>query len=190
MTIIRVLIKIPFVLWFLIAGGLGYMDHQSWETDTYQPLVAARDAKKNEVSAKQAELSRAEEFTRRREEKLKELQNRAQKATKLATEISNLQDATSNQLKWNGFLDKELAIEAFDLGKAELLKRKEAELAELLGEDKPAVFIPTPFVVPVQERRTPDWPHPQTITSDPPAEPFATIWCSDDKVASVAMETN
>ena len=74
MSIIRLFIRIPFVIWFLIAAGLGYMDYQTWQTDVYQPLVAAKDAKKSQVSIKQAELNRAEEFTRRREEKIKELQ--------------------------------------------------------------------------------------------------------------------
>ena len=75
MSFIRILIKIPFVLWFVIAGGLGYMDFKNWEADVLAPLIASRESKKNEVSIKQAELNRAEEFTRRREEKLKELQD-------------------------------------------------------------------------------------------------------------------
>lgn len=75
MSILRVLIRLPFILWFLIAGGLGYMDYTTWETDVYQPLLAQLDTQKAQVVAKQGELKRAEEFTTRREEKLKELQD-------------------------------------------------------------------------------------------------------------------
>jgi type IV pilus assembly protein PilO len=74
MAIVRMLIRIPFIIWFLVAGGLGYMDYMTWETDIYQPLIGQRDQKQAVVSAKQSELNRAEEFTRKREEKLKELQ--------------------------------------------------------------------------------------------------------------------
>jgi type IV pilus assembly protein PilO len=75
MTIVRILINIPFIVWFVVAGGLGYMDFKNWETDILNPLIATRDTKKNELATKQKELARAEEFTRRREEKLKELQD-------------------------------------------------------------------------------------------------------------------
>jgi type IV pilus assembly protein PilO len=74
-SIIRIFIRLPFILWFLVAGGMGYMDYTSWETETFTPLLGQLEAKKGEVLAKQKELTRAQEFTTKREEKLKELQD-------------------------------------------------------------------------------------------------------------------
>jgi hypothetical protein len=85
-------------------------------------------------------------------DKLNELKQRAEKASKIADEIKSLQkhDRRGNYLKFTGsrdgysnLIDDALLDQIFDLGKAELLRRKESELNDLLGESKPDTHIGT-----------------------------------------------
>jgi hypothetical protein len=80
------------------------------------------------------------------EELLTKLQQRAERATKIATQIRALDDAkTWQKLPWD------LETEVFVVGKVELRKRFEAELCELLGEPEvPAARLPILVPCPAQ----------------------------------------
>jgi type IV pilus assembly protein PilO len=84
MTILRPFLRIPYLLWFLVAGGWAYMDHQEWITTVRDPMLAQVQSKKSELEAKKREVAKVEEFRLTREQKLRELQelNEQLEATK------------------------------------------------------------------------------------------------------------
>jgi len=72
-----ILIKIAIRLWWLIliyASYSAWSEYEDWKTNVYQPRVDGLAEKRSQIAAKQAEVDRAEDFEKRREEKLAELQ--------------------------------------------------------------------------------------------------------------------
>ncbi|MEO5667277.1 MAG: type 4a pilus biogenesis protein PilO [Bdellovibrionota bacterium] len=61
-----------FWIWIPIIIVMVVMDYQDWDTNTYQPLLAAVEAKKAEVIAAEASLKRIEEYRKKKDEKLAE----------------------------------------------------------------------------------------------------------------------
>lgn len=92
-------------------------------------------------------------------EKLKELTDRAEKARGIAEELRCLGEATAG---YRTGLTRHLEAAAFEVGRKKLIEQKEAELSELLGENKVAVVIP-----------------PQLPLTGEEPKPFAAIWCGE-----------
>jgi Tfp pilus assembly protein PilO len=74
MALIRLFIRIPPVLYFLIAGGLSYMDYDAWMKGEQNDLQGQIQSLESTLAAKKDEVKRAEDFKLRRDEKLAELQ--------------------------------------------------------------------------------------------------------------------
>jgi len=81
MNLIKSLLAIPFLFLILLAlgGGLAYRDYTTWVEEVRQPMVDSIAAKGNEVKSLRAEVVRAQEFDKRRQEKLIQLQELARK---------------------------------------------------------------------------------------------------------------
>lgn len=116
-------------------------------------------------------------------EKLKELTERAAKASARAKEIEQLRAANryTHDLKftvggdrYRDALPLELLYQLFDIGKAKLIEQKEAELAELLGENNPPVLVEIPVVDP---RKSEPWVYPVASPSDGTLLSFQTVTC-------------
>lgn len=87
MRILVSLAQIPFILWILIAAGLAYMDYSEWNSNVYDPLLAANVAKKAELQAVTLANKRAQQFDAQRVAKLKELQNLGDQFRQTASKI-------------------------------------------------------------------------------------------------------
>ncbi|MBS1982784.1 MAG: type 4a pilus biogenesis protein PilO [Bdellovibrionales bacterium] len=74
MRIILRLAKVPFILWLIIGGGLAYMDYTDWQQSVWEPLVNQKEVKQGQLAGFKRESSKAEDFRRKKEEKLRELQ--------------------------------------------------------------------------------------------------------------------
>jgi len=104
-------------------------------------------------------------------EKVKELKARAERASRIASDIEKVTEAKKfDDIDWL------LRDEALRLAKAGLLSRLERELNELLGENKPAV-VPTPIIPFEPARKSDPW-----IMPTPPFEITSggqKIYCAD-----------
>jgi len=76
---IKGLLRFPFILWILIAGGLAYRDFKTWEETVKAPLEVDIESKKQTLAALAAQTKKAEEFKRSRAEKLAALQDLAER---------------------------------------------------------------------------------------------------------------
>ncbi len=74
MRLVGLFLKIPFYLWFVLAGFMSWMNYDEWEKTVYQGLESQLSAKKSELIEKQNEVKKIKDFERTREEKLLELQ--------------------------------------------------------------------------------------------------------------------
>ena len=71
---LKILLKFNPVLWLVLLVGLCYMDHQTWETDVYQPLLQEVESKKSELESAKADLARIDDFIKNRDAKQAELE--------------------------------------------------------------------------------------------------------------------
>jgi type IV pilus assembly protein PilO len=95
MNLIRSILRIPPLLWFLVAGGLSYLDYSSWKTDVYEPLKQQIESAQGVLESTKNEITRASEFVHRRDEKIRELQELGQKLEQTRRELprsSNIPD--------------------------------------------------------------------------------------------------
>jgi Tfp pilus assembly protein PilO len=76
---INFFLKIPPILWFLIAGGLCYMDYSEWESTVWEQLTNNIEAKKIELVTVRRDVQRVEQFNKQKDEKLKEIASYAEK---------------------------------------------------------------------------------------------------------------
>jgi len=61
-----------FWIWIPVTIGLVFMDHQDWETNTYNPLIQQVEGLKAELAAAEDSLKRIEEYRKKKDEKLAE----------------------------------------------------------------------------------------------------------------------
>jgi type IV pilus assembly protein PilO len=76
---IRLFLRIPFVVWFALAGYLNWTKYQEWTNGTLVGLDAQIQQKNSELQAETAKLTQIQEFERQREAKLRELEAMGQK---------------------------------------------------------------------------------------------------------------
>lgn len=74
MSLIWKIIRLPFLIWIAIGVGMAYRDYSEWESTTLTSLNGQLQGKSAEYNNVKRETSKAEEFRRRKEEKLRELQ--------------------------------------------------------------------------------------------------------------------
>lgn len=79
MSLLAKLARIPFILWFAVAGGLAYMDYTEWESNTLAMLDSEKSQKESRLAQVKRDTGRAEDFRRRKEQKLRELQELSRK---------------------------------------------------------------------------------------------------------------
>ena len=71
----KAFIRIPFVVWFLVAGGLAYMDYNDWNTNVYEALKGEVSAKENDIQTKTKAVAEAQKFIEQRDQKRKEIED-------------------------------------------------------------------------------------------------------------------
>jgi type IV pilus assembly protein PilO len=76
---IRLFLRIPFVVWFALAGYMNWTKYQEWTEGTLVGLDAQIQQKNAELQAETAKLTQIQEFERQRETKLRELEALGQK---------------------------------------------------------------------------------------------------------------
>ncbi len=84
---IRSILRIPFVLFVLVAGALAYRDYQTWQTEIEEPLKVEIQAREQESIAKRAEVQRAQNFEQEKAAKLQELEKLAAQLEATRTEM-------------------------------------------------------------------------------------------------------
>jgi type IV pilus assembly protein PilO len=72
--IFSLLARIPYILWFALAGWLAWSDWTNWQTEVWAGLESEETSKKALLQNLKRESQRAEDFSRMKEKKLKELQ--------------------------------------------------------------------------------------------------------------------
>jgi len=85
--ILRQLLRFPFVLWLLIAGGWGYMTHTQWRTEIQEPLQNEITAKQNELDTKKAKVAKGEEYKAQRDEKLRKISELGERSQTTAKQL-------------------------------------------------------------------------------------------------------
>lgn len=87
MSIVRNILRFPFVLWLLIAGGWGYMSHSQWKQDVLEPLQGELTAKQTELEKKKKEVAKGETFKAQRDAKLREIEELGEKSQATAKQL-------------------------------------------------------------------------------------------------------
>ncbi len=76
---IRRLLNIPFILWILIAGGLAGKQYYDWNTTVNAQLDSTKIAKEAELAGLKNQTAKIEEFKKKKQQKLAQLQELGEK---------------------------------------------------------------------------------------------------------------